>query len=179
MSAFDLDAAIGELADKPLTYKGKTFTLPAELPGGVLTPFLADDLGLIDLVVETLTHADDKDAEGNTKSVWDLLEEALRKQPKLPAGLIDAGRDALAALFGAEQWAEFQTLRPSVTAYTLILRGIATEYGMGLADFFGSDESSDTAGDDSKETSTSTTDSTPEASSATPDTQGSSDSDAS
>lgn len=157
MSGFDLDAVIGEIHTKPLKYQGKEFQLPGELPGAVVAPFLDDDLGLIDLVTQALAEADDK------ADVTDVLFEVLKRQPSLPKGLLNAANDALKALLG-EDYDDFQALRPSVTAYLLIAKGVVTEYGVGLADFFASDEPSESDGETSKETSNSTTESTPEAS---------------
>ena len=158
MSAFDLDAAIGELAPKPLTYKGHTFTLPAELPAAVLVPFLDEKAGLIELVTEVIADAGDDDG------LADMLEAVLAKRKALPRQLLDAAGAAFQALLG-DDYDAFQALRPSVTAYVLIARAVVTEYGMGLADFFGSDESSGDDGEPSKVTSPSTTtDSTPDSS---------------
>lgn len=159
-NAFDLDAILGELTDKPLTYKGRTFTLPGEFPAVCLAPFLADDLGLVDLVTETLAEAGDDAA-------WDdLVVAALKKAPTLPKGLLAAAGEAFNTLLGDEQATEFHQLRPSVQAYAAIARGVITEYGVGLTDFFGSDESSANDGEHSKPTSSTTTTSTPETSGA-------------
>lgn len=170
-SGFNLDAILGELEDKPLTYKGREFTLPAEFPAACLTPFLADDLGLIELIAEVLTDAGDDDD-------WtDVLASTLKKRATLPTQLIDAARDSFEALLDAEhegQFAQFQALRPSITAYVLILRGIVSDYGVELTDFFGSDDSSESDGEPSKQTSPTTTQeaekATSEASSDAPET---------
>lgn len=171
MSGFDLDAALGELADKPLRYQGQEFTLPAELPAACLSPFLADDLGLIDLIADALED------ENDDTDVLDLVFAALKKRPALPKQLLDAAATSLRTLMGDEQYAAFQGLRPSVNAYLLVARGILTEYGVGLGDFFGSAESSETGGENSKGTSSDTTESTSEAASE-PTTPTSSESDA-
>lgn len=170
-NGFDLDAVLGESTDKPLTYKGKTYTLPAELPADCLGPFLSDELGLIALITDWLNEdSATVDAGGKAKpqtveSLSDMVFDVLRKRPNLPSGLLNAARESFVLLIGADQYAEFVAQRPSLAAYFAIARGVVTEYGVGLADFFGSPESSDTAGDDSKPTSpTTTTDSTPEVS---------------
>lgn len=164
--ALNIDALLGEQADRPLTYKSKTFNLPGELPGTALAPFLAPDLGLIELLQDALGDADE-DA-----NVIELVLDVLKKQPRLPLDVLDAGKTALRELLGDAGYDEFMALKPSVPALFLIARSVVTEYGMSLMDFFGSDESSeaDAGGEPSKPTSSDTTDSTPEASGAAPDT---------
>lgn len=161
-SAFDLDAILGELTDKPLTYKGRTFTLPGEFPADCLTPFLTDDLGLVDLLIEVMQEAADTDE-------WDdLLVAALKKAPTMPKGLLAAAGDAFRTLLGDTQHAEFVALRPSVQAYLLLARGVITDYGLGLTDFFGSAGSSETDAEPSKPTSPTTTPEAESPTSATP-----------
>lgn len=167
-SAFDLDAILGELEPKPLTYRKQSFTLPAELPGAVIAPFLADDLGLIDLISEVVAamgdddkkKSEDGDEDEDGKSFTDMVFDVLKKAPTLPKGLIDAATQAFRDLLDAEdegQFDRFQALKPSVNAYLLIARGLFDEYGVGLTDFFGSDEPSENTDEDSKPTSPTTT----------------------
>lgn len=154
----DLDVILGEFEPKSLKYRGTTYELPAELPGDVIAPFLDDDLGLVELVSEALADADD------TAQVTDVLFGILKKRPRLPLALVEAARVAFERLLGTEQYESFMSHRPSINAYLAIGRGITDEYGVSLADFFGSDESSEGDGEPSKGTSNSTTTSTPEVS---------------
>ncbi len=147
----DLDALRGEAAQTPkeLRLDGQTFTLPAELPGDVLAPFLASDLGLIEVIAEAL-NGNDEDA------MSDLIFDALAKKPTLPSALLEAAANALRSLLG-DQYEAFVALRPSVPTYMLLGRALFEEYGMSLGDFFGSGSSSDNEDETSKQTSPTTT----------------------
>jgi hypothetical protein len=146
----DLDARREEVAATPKEIRlgGETFILPPELPGDVLAPFLAADLGLVDLLADAIANSDDKDEIG------DMVFELLGKNPSLPSSLVTAGSDALKALIGADRYPVFLEKRPTVPEYLLIAQGLFTEYGMSLGDFFGSSSSSETPDEqtDSKQT---------------------------
>lgn len=165
----DLDAILGESADKTLRFKGTDFVLPGELPGACLAPFLDPELNLAGLVAD-LIAADESaeksdDADGGFMSA---LLDALMARPTLPVQVLEAATTALNELLeygGAGKAAEFHALKPSVNAYAALGVNIAKDYGFGVADFFSSDESSEAGGEPSKQTSPPTTpDSTPEAS---------------
>jgi hypothetical protein len=155
----DLDALLGESAPRPLGYKGQTFDLPGELPAEAVAPFLGDDLGLLDLIADVVTSDDDADDD----DLIELVFAALKSRPTLPKGLLEAASAALRALLD-DQYDEFVALKPSVPAYLLLAKNIASEYAVSLSDFFGLGESSETDTETSSPTSNSTTDSTPEAS---------------
>jgi hypothetical protein len=172
-TGIDLDALIGELEPHPLTYKGTTFDLPAELPGAALSPFLADELGLINLITEVMEAAD---AEAPTidpetglpveEGIFDMVIRVLRARPALPKELLVACKASLSALLD-DRAEEFFDLNPSVNAYFLIATHVGGLYGFDLSDFFGSPASSPAetdGGESSKATSSESTDSTPEAS---------------
>lgn len=166
--AFNLDAILGENKPKPLTYKGTVFHLPGELPADVLTPFLTDDIGLIDLVTDALAEAPD-DLKNATDGLGDIVMKAVKKRPALPRGLVLAVKDSFERLLNSEsdgQYAAFTALHPTVPAYSVIAAGVLNEYGMSLLDFFFSVESSETEsdGEPSKQTSNASTESTPEGS---------------
>lgn len=157
-SGFDLDAILNELEDRALIYRGNTFVLPGELPADVVSPFLAADSGLIELLTDVI-------AESSADADWDdMLLLALKKSPTLPRSLLEAAGTAFCNLLGHEQHTAFTALKPSVAAYMAIARGVFTEYGASLTDFFGSAGSSGTDGDTSNQTSSTTTESTPETS---------------
>ncbi|HEY1177006.1 MAG TPA: hypothetical protein VGF17_12685 [Phytomonospora sp.] len=168
----DLDAILGEAADKPLRYKGREFTLPGELPGTVLAPFLRENLGLPQIIADIVAAAQTT-SDADAESGWiDVLVKQIATNPNLPVEFIDAARDAFSELLEAGepgQAAEFHALRPSVPAYIAIATHVTTDYGTGLADFFFSSGSSETGGKTSKPTSpASTPDSTPDSSGDTP-----------
>lgn len=161
----DLDAILGESADKALRYKGHEFALPGELPGACLAPFLDEDLNIAGIIAD-LINADD-DAGDDSDGFIDTLIKTLLARPSLPVQLIEAAKTALDELleYGGEgKAAEFHALKPSVPAYAATAVNLGKDYGLGIADFFSSAESSESGGEDSKQTSSPTTDSTPEVS---------------
>lgn len=162
---------------KPLVLGGTTFTLPAELPGSVLAPFLRPDLGLVDIISEVLLSA-----QGDRDGFGELLFSTLEKNPNLPAGLLKAGSDALEALLG-DQYDDFLAKQPSVPAYMRLGQYLFETYGLTLGDSFSSSTSSGDEESSSKQTSPATTPAplteTSEASSVPPAIPAPSDSDAS
>lgn len=166
----DLDASARESKHPegiPLRYKQFETTLPPELPADVLSPFLSDDLGLVELIADVARREDRGEKE------WtDLVVDTLIEKPRLPIQFVEASRDALRLLLdgedaldegGDENYRSFRAQRPSINAYFALARELGNAYGVGLTDFFGSGDSSDSDGESSKETSpASTTDSTPE-----------------
>jgi hypothetical protein len=176
MTGINLDAILGENDPRPLVYKGQEFLLPGELPASVLAPFLTPELGLVEIIAEVLKDADEDAGVGD---LVDGLFKTLSERPRLPLELIDAAKAALVLLLDCEapdagRSEAFFALNPSVNAYLQLGRALITDYGFGLADFFGSSDSSDekeeTGGDASPSTSSVSTDSTPEASGDVPET---------
>lgn len=183
MTGIDIDAILGELEPHPLTYKGQTFDLPAELPGAALAPFFSETLGLIDLVADVMgaekkpiidpeTGLPKIDTETGlpVEESWiDLVIRVLKARPKLPLELIVAAKEALSALL-EDRAEEFFALNPSINAYWVIATHIGDLYGFGYADFFesaGSPPAETPGGESSKVTSSESTESTPEVSSDT------------
>lgn len=161
----DLDAVLGESEPKPLRYKGQEFSLPGELPGSALSPFLNPNLGIPQLIADLINAEEQAEQGGDDEDAgWvSKLIDTLIAKPTLPVQLLDAARDALAALLG-EQSEAFFALNPSVNAYAALAARIPTEYGTDLADFFFSAGSSDSDGEQPKPTSSASTTSTSEGS---------------
>lgn len=171
----DLDARSGEAAATPKEFRlgGETFTLPPELPGDVIAPFLAPDLGLVELLADAIVNSDD-DAD-----LGELVLSQVAKRPALPTGLLSAASEALKVLIGEEQYPTFVAKRPTVPQYMALARGLFSEYGMSLGDFFGSPSSSETGDEQTPSKQTSPSDApaptpTSEASGETPATPDSS-----
>lgn len=164
MSTFDLDAILAETEDRTLIYKQIQFVLPGELPGACIAPFLDPSLGLAELVAEIIAASDDEKPGTDADAGWmDALIDAVKNKPTLPVEILNAAKVALSELLG-EKAEEFYALKPSVNAYAAIAGRLIPEYGVGLADFFFSAESSPSGGTESKPTSSTTTDSTHEGS---------------
>lgn len=161
----DLDAAIRESAYPdgiPVPYKGHTFTMPAECPIDVFDPLLSADFNLVGVLGAILDDTDGKDMGESVMSV-------LFERPSLPAEARDTIYECLCLLFGAEQWAEFQALRPGLTTYAALIRGLLNVYGVSLGEAFASGDSSKNSGPTPNPTSpVSTPGSTPASSSAAP-----------
>lgn len=173
MAGINLDAILNEGEPKPLTYKGVEFTLPGELPADVLAPFLAEDLGLIELIGEVLVDSQGEKKvqinpenglplEDDDDGFWDSLVKVLSTRQTLPRELINAIKTAFTELLDIEQEgqaAAFFALRPSVRAYPALIGALAEEYGFGLTDFFGSVVPSQgpADGEESKPTSSAST----------------------
>lgn len=156
----DLDAAKRESRYPdgiPVVKGGVTFTLPAELPVEVFDPFLAEDLGLIEILKDVLDGDKDDD-----KGIGDLVIDALTARPALPRELLGAIKDAFAIVFGDEQYAAFVAQKPSVNDYLRLVRGLQALYGVGLGEASASPASSESAGSTPKPTSDAATDSTPD-----------------
>ena len=170
MAGLNLDAIIGELEPRPLTYKQVTIDLPGELPTACLAPFLKPELGLIPLVA-SIFEDDDSETEGES---WiETILAHLKAMPTLPLDVIAAAKESLDALLGENKDA-FYALNPSLNAYWALASNLGQLYGLDYFAFFTSDESSLTAGESSKETSSESTGSTPETSSEPPETPASS-----
>lgn len=182
MTDFDLDAILGEDKPKTLQLKGVTYTLPGELPGSALSPFLREDLGLAEIIADLIKVAEAEDdaakdenspaGDESDESWMSTLIDKLIERPNLPLQLVGAARDALAELLeaGEEGQADrFFAQRPSVNAYAALAARIPVKYGMDIADFFFSSASSAGDGEQSKPTSPGATPgSTPEESGETP-----------
>lgn len=171
MTGIDLDAILGELSPHPLTYKTREFTLPAELPGAALAPFLSEELGLIDLVADVMDTERNFSIDPETgakieEGITDVALRVLRNRTSLPLELLAAAKASLTALLDADkpQSEEFFALSPSINAYWALAQRITGLYAFGFADFFGSPDSSPAGtggGEPSKATSSESTDSTP------------------
>lgn len=163
----DIDALLNEGEPKPLKYRGREFTLPGELPGAVIAPFLDKELGLAPLIADAIAKAQaEEEAAGEAAEEKDgpgwfaTIVKAIADRPDLPLDIIDAAGKALAELFeagGEGQYAQLSALRPSVAAYLAIGTQAAITYGVGLMDFFSSSGSSEDGGDESKLTSLAST----------------------
>lgn len=148
----DLDARRAEIAATPrdpLRIGGEAFDLPVELPGDVLAPFLAPNLGLVELLADAIANSDDEEGD----DIGEMVFDALAKNPTLPTGLVEAAKQALKALIGEDRYPAFIAARPTVPEYLLIARELFAEYGMSLGDFFVSPSSSADEETNSKQTS--------------------------
>ena len=158
--SIDLDAARRERQAPdgiPVILKGEEFILPGELPTDVFDPFLTDEFDLGGLLVEVAKMDDAEPLE--------VLVKLLFNRPKLPVETLNAVFAALELLFGAEQWAEFRKLRPSIKDQVALVKGAFKLYGTSVGEAFASAAKSASGGPTSKPTSPgSTTDSTPETS---------------
>jgi hypothetical protein len=159
----NLDALIGETADRELIYKGESFALPSEIPGECLAPLLDEDLGLLERIVALF----DDDGEDSDKGFIDVALEMIQGEPRYPLRVLAAVKESFAILLG-DEYDRFAAKRPGLNAYVHIALALPGEYGLDLADFFGSSESSENGGTDSSTTSQPSTDSTPETSGDTP-----------
>lgn len=170
MTGIDFDAILAESRREnvPLTIGGQTFDLPPELPLDVVAPFLADDLGLVDLIGKIIAE-DDDDAEED-KGLVDMVFDVLKAHPALPFELVSAAKESLRLLLGDDAYAAFLGIRPGLQSTRALVQALVGEYGVSLLDFFSSDAESDSTGDASKETSSDSTDSTPEGSGDAPET---------
>lgn len=166
--AIDLDAGRREQEypdTLPVTFRGETFDLPAEFPLDVLDPFLAEDFNLAGLIREVMAEARKED--GTTKPISEVVIDTLFNRPALPIEVIQAIFAAFELLFGAENYARFKALRPSLVDYGRLTRGLFSAYGVSLGEAFASPASSETAGTTPNQTSPgSTPDSTPDGSGA-------------
>jgi hypothetical protein len=160
----DLDAARreGSFPDGiPVVFGGQTFTLPSELPLDIIDPLLADEFDLVGLVKELSS------IEAETYS--DTLVQLLTARPNLPTSIRDTFHDVLRLLFGAEAFADFQSHRPGLSTYALLIRRLSTAYGVSLGEAFASLASSATGGATSSTTSNESTASTPASSGDAPE----------
>jgi hypothetical protein len=125
----------------PLVFGGEEFVLPAQLPLEVFDPFLSEELGLAALIRDFFAESDDKD------DVAQILD-ALVAHPGLPKQVIAAIMDAMALLFGAEDFARFQrsSARPGVGDYLFLARNLIAAYGVTLGEAFASPDSSESTG---------------------------------
>lgn len=171
MIDLDLAAAQREISNPeglPLKFRGQEFLLPAELPVDVFDPFLSEEFDLAGLIREGVTRykaAKSAEDDGGKKvSIAGIVVDTLFDRPTLPLDLLDAIYSAFELLFGAEQYATFKALRPSIPDYAALMAGLFQEYGVSLGEAFASPSSSETDGATQKETSESTPTSTPEVS---------------
>lgn len=163
MSGINLDQIIAESqrASLPLTLAGTTYELPGEFPLDVLAPFLAENLDLSAVMADVM-RAVNTPAEGAT--FLDVAVDTLIGHPALPLDLVKAAGDALERLLGAEAYAAFWALRPTVPVVRVLAKELTAHYGVTLLDFSDSDESSPSTGGPSTPTSNASTDATPETS---------------
>lgn len=172
----DLDAAKRETQYPdgiPVRLGGVEFTLPAELPAEILDPIVDLDLPkLLKDVMESLPEDTEDADEGRT--MGEVVLDVLTNNPSLPRDIYDAIKGAFAALFGPEQYPEFEKQRPSINDYARLAQALMPLYGVGLGEALGSPDSSESGGETSKQTSPATTESTPAASGKTPKRKGSS-----
>jgi len=167
-SGINLDQIIAESqrAALPLTIAGVVYDLPGELPLDVLAPLLADNLNLSAVLADVMRQVNA--AGTSTVTVTDLIVDTLLDHPALPLNLVKALGEVLERLLGSEAYAAFWALRPTAVLIGALARQLATHYGVTLLDFFGSDGSSESDGEQSKPTSPGSTDSTPAASGGAP-----------
>lgn len=165
MIDLDLAAARREQEEPdglPLKFRGTTFMLPTELPLDVFDPFLAEEFDLAGLIREVMAEA--RNDDGTTKPVATVVIDTLFHRPALPVEIIKTVFAAFEALFGADQYAAFKALRPSLNDYGRLTSALFSEYGVSLGEAFASPDSSVSDGATPKETYESTPSSTPDAS---------------
>lgn len=140
-----------------VTFDGKPYLLPAELPATVLDPLIDGDLDLVGLI--KVAYDASRDAQRSQESRDDMesmVWSALAQHPDLPVSVVRAIRDSLALLFGADQWASFQASSPSLADIGALIVGLVREYGVGLGEALRSASSSGTDGTTSSPTSSDT-----------------------
>lgn len=173
--AIDLDAKRRERAAKraarregahpegiPITFDGKSYMLPAEIPAEVLDPLLEGDLDLVGLI--KVAYDASRDAQRSAESrdrMESMIWETLAAHPDLPVSVIRAVRDSLAVLFGAEQWQAFQASKPSLADIGALIVSLVSEYGVSLGEALRSSGSATNGGPTSSPTSAGSTESTP------------------
>jgi hypothetical protein len=150
----DLDAHRRESAYPdgiPVVLGGEQFMLPAQLPLEVFDPFLAEDLGLVEILRDFFKNSDDSD----TSAIFDALID----HPGLPKQIIAAIKEALAVLFGAVAFERFEnsTARPGVGDYLFLARSLFGAYGVTLGEALASPDSSESTGATPSPTSPGTT----------------------
>ena len=168
--SIDLDAARRERDQPegfPVTLRGKTYTLPSELPVDVFDPFLTDDFDLAGLIRDAMVTA--KDENGVVKPTNVIVVEALFERPSLPVEVIKAIYASLELLFGKVPFGKFKAARPTFGDYSNLVQGLFSIYGASMGEAFGSADSSVNAGPTPNPTSTGTAVSTPEPSGANPE----------
>jgi hypothetical protein len=153
----------------PVTFDGREYLLPAEVPAQVLDPLLDGDLDLVGLIKVAYDASKDARAtETDRDRMQEVIWETLAAKPDLPVTVIRAIRDSLALLFGAEQWEAFQASQPSLPDMGALVVGLVSEYGVGLGEALRSGNSSIPAGTTLSPTSSGSTGSTPVTSGPTP-----------
>ncbi|MEU9699554.1 hypothetical protein [Streptomyces sp. NPDC047981] len=167
----DLDAAARREAKHPhgipVVFGGEQFLYPAELPAKALDPLLADELDLVGLLRDIFDASENPTAA----TIIDLLF----KRSRLPRQFVDAIYQVHRTLLGAEQYARFEDLNPSVATYVRVTVALVKVYGLDLGKSFGLVGSSETDGETSSPTSPASTASTPAESGASRENPASSD----
>ena len=140
-----------------VTFDGKQYLLPAELPAAVLDPLIEGDLDLVGLIkVAYDASRDAKRSQESRDDMESMVWQALAQHPDLPVSVVRAIRDSLELLFGTEQWAAFQASSPSLADMGALIVGLVGEYGVGLGEALRSASSSGTGGTTSSPTSSGT-----------------------
>jgi hypothetical protein len=174
-NVIDLDAARREVEQPegmPLIFKGEDFLLPAELPVDVFDPFLSDEFDLTGLIRDAMAKYK-ASGEGDGKpSIATAVTDTLFGRPSLPIEIAKAIFGAFEALFGAEDYARFKALRPSLGDYQRLTSALFKAYGASLGEAFASPDSSASDGATQKETSESIASSTSEVSGDAPVSEG-------
>lgn len=159
----DLDAGRREAEQPeglPVIFKGENFLLPAELPVDVFDPFLDEEFDLAGLIRDGMARA--KNEDGSTKPVSTIVMDTLFNRPALPVEIAKTIFAAFELLFGAEEYARFKALRPSLPDYGRLTAGLFRLYGVSMGEAFASPASSESDGATPKQTlPASTPDSTP------------------
>ncbi|MET8696967.1 hypothetical protein ABZV65_31005 [Streptomyces bauhiniae] len=167
----DLDAPRREVQHPygiPMKFRGEQYMFPAELPDAALDPLLSDELNLTGLV------ADIYEASERNATMSEMVLLVLRGRGNLIRKLQSAIRETYKILLGDDQWANFQSGRPSIPQYVHLTIRLGQVYGADLGKFFGSGDFSANDSKTSNPTSPASTDSTPEASGSAPETPASS-----
>lgn len=151
----------GARGNVPVQMCGERFELPVELPASVVDLLLDGDLDLAGLIRSVVGIWTDSEAEPKEREQAETLAlEALLAHPTLPVDVLRTIRSAIATLFGAQQWARFTALNPSLPDLVALIRGLWAEYGVSLGEAWSSSAPSGTGGATSKPTSNGSTAST-------------------
>lgn len=167
MVGIDLQAATRELAYPdgiPVTLpNGQVITAPAEFPLDVLDPLLSEDLDLIGVVKLVVDREPRVGEDGETveDDIATIVVDVLMERPAILAQVKRAIGQCFAALFSEEDYARFVAARLGVRTLAALVKGLLSEYGVGLGEALGSPASSESSGEPSSPTSDGSTDSTP------------------
>ncbi|MFI9845067.1 hypothetical protein ACIHFD_49170 [Nonomuraea sp. NPDC051941] len=147
----DLDAARRARAERkgikpePVTIGGEVIAvLPVEMPLDVLGPLVQDvnvDIALLFRNVVDVIRGEN--ADQSTAALLDMAIDLIVLNPKLPAELLEAGKEILRRLLGQGGYDAFVGERPSREDVAELVKGLFGKYGWSLGESSASETSSD------------------------------------